>query len=134
MLHIKEKKEIIQVSSIAIPLIFCVLLIITNKIIFLPLLVIAMFLIVGICPLFKRRENVWMFIIVAISGLPGNIYVSYKIVAEEYFTFDNILLDIVLVFVMIFVFLSVEEIVFAVITRLIWKKQYKWPVFDLFDK
>lgn len=134
MLHIKEKKEIIQVSSIAIPMILSVLLIITNKIIFLPLLIISMFLIVGICPLFKKRENVWMFIMVAISGIPGNIYFSYKIVAEDYFTFDNILLDIVSVFVLIFILLSVEEIVFGVITRFIWKKQYKWPVFDLFDE
>ena len=127
MLHLKEKKEIIQLSSVIIPMSLSVLMIITNKIIFLPLVVISLFLIVGVCPLFKRRENLWMFILVAIAGLPCNIYFSYKIVFEGIFTFENIFLDIITFVVMIFIFFSVEEIVFAVITRLIWKKQYKWP-------
>lgn len=126
MFHLKEKKEIIQLSSVIIPMILSVLMIITNKIIFLPFVVISLFLIVGVCPLFKKRENLWMFILVAIAGLPGNIYFSYKIVFEGIFTFENIFLDIITFVVMIFIFFSVEEIVFAVITRLIWKRQYKW--------
>lgn len=66
-----------------------------------------------------------MFIFVAIVGLPINIWLSYMLVSEGVISSGFLIGDVVWGAMLFFVFLSVEEIVFGVITRMIWKKQYK---------
>lgn len=66
-----------------------------------------------------------MFIMVALAGLPINIRLSYWLVSEDVISFGFLIDKILWVAVLCCVFFSVEEIAFGIITRLIWRKQYK---------
>lgn len=89
------------------------------------LCVLSLFIIVGVVPVFKRRESLYMFILVGIAGLPINVRLSYWLVSEEFISSDFLVGNILWGALLCCVFFSVEEIVFGVLTRLIWKKQYK---------
>lgn len=66
-----------------------------------------------------------MFIFVAIVGLPINIWLSYMLVSEGLVCSGFLIGDIIWGTMLFFIFLSIEEIVFGIITRMIWKRQYK---------
>ena len=87
--------------------------------------VVSLFVTVGIIPVFKRRESLYMFILVGLSGLPINIKLSYWLVSEELISSGFLIGNILWGMLLCCVFFSVEEIIFGVITRLIWKRQYK---------
>lgn len=70
-----------------------------------------------------------MFVFVAIVGLPINICLSYTLVSEELVSSGFLIGDIVWGVLLFFIFTSIEEIVFGVIARMIWKKQYKIKIF-----
>ena len=70
-----------------------------------------------------------MFVFVAIVGLPINIWLSYMLVSEGFISSGFLIGDIIWGALLFFVFLSIEEIVFGLITRMIWKKQYKIKIF-----
>lgn len=132
--NLKDKLNIIQISSVIIPLILSVLFVKTKNFMFLPAVVVLLFLIVGLCPLFKKRENLWMFILSGVALLPCNIYVSYLFVYKTLFYTAYVILDLISYIVTIFILFCIEEIVLAFITRLIWKKQYRWPAIDPDDE
>lgn len=89
----------------------------------------VLFLLVKFLPFCRHRENLWMFTFTAISVIPINCYVIRKMDLLVYFNGSMVkcFLWSVLVF---FILLAVEEIVLGLITRLIWRRQYKLPVFD----
>ncbi len=70
-----------------------------------------------------------MFVFVAIVGLPINIWLSYTLVSEDIVSSGFLIGDIVWGALLFFIFISIEEIVFGLITRMIWKKQYKIKIF-----
>ena len=74
-----------------------------------------------------------MFLFVSVASVPLNIYYSYKFIESKIFYFGNIFVDIIAAVVLFFMLFSLEQIVFALVTRIIWKRQYKWPEFDLFE-
>lgn len=89
------------------------------------LMIISPFVIVGTVPIFKKTQNIWMFLIVSVTVIPVNSYMICAIFSlgslEDYNLFNKILYGAMLYCV----FFSVEEILFGVITRLIWRNQYK---------
>lgn len=84
----------------------------------------SLFVLVALLPFCHRRENLWMFIFVAIFGLPINIYLS-KECTPLLFGDDSGIELFCYSALVFFVLFSIEEIAFATITRIIWRRQYK---------
>lgn len=95
------------------------------------ILILMHFLAMRMIPMFRHGENVWMFLLVACSFIPVNIYLLVLILINEYAHSVNIsffeilvsILDCILYYTVMF---GVEQIVMGSITRLIWKKQKRF--------
>lgn len=123
MLSVKSKNYI-QLSLGLIPAILTSSFLFRHILLLPVAAVISMFILIATVPLFRKRESLYMFIMVAVAGLPVNILLSYSVVSEELFgngMINNILWGIVVCTVLF----SAEEIFFGIITRLIWRRQYK---------
>lgn len=111
--------------TLVIPAVLSTMAVLKRSMILLALLIVIHFVILRVVPSFKGRENVWMFIFVAVSSIPLNIYVLI-LVNEWGFLFGSMFILGILRSVLFYVMLlSLEEIVMGVVTRLIWKRQYK---------
>lgn len=89
--------------------------------------VVSMFALVGIIPVCRKHENLWMFVLTAFCSIPINWFLlTYFDVWKDYLYSGsgNITAKIVIVEYMI-VLMGVEENVIGLITRIIWKRQYK---------
>lgn len=108
-----------------IPLLLSVAFVFYQSVLLTVLMIISSFVIVGTVPIFKKTQNIWMFLIVSVTVIPVNSYMICAIFSlgslEDYNLFNKILYGAMLYCV----FFSVEEILFGVITRLIWRNQYK---------
>lgn len=124
MVSIKNKIKYAQLVTGSIPFVLSLKFLIGHSWVSLLLAVISLFVIVGTVPLFRRRENLYMFIFVAIAGVPINIWLSYWLVSEGLVSAGFVIGDILWGLLLCCVFLSIEEIVFGVVTRMIWKRQY----------
>lgn len=108
-----------------IPFLFSVIAVIKESVIMFLLLILAHFLVLKSTKAFRHHENIGMFVIVAISSIPINIYIFMKL-AEMGFIFDSIIAMNVLRGVFYYIMLlSVEELIMGVVTRLIWRRQYR---------
>ena len=85
---------------------------------------ISLFFIVATVPACRKRENMWMFVLVALFSFPVNTYLTYIITPVVFETYNK-LTTIIYMALVFFVLFSVEEILFAFITRIIWRKQYR---------
>lgn len=111
--------------TLVIPAVLSTMAVFKRSMILLALLIVIHFVILRVVPSFKGRENVWMFIFVAVSSIPLNIYVLI-LVNEWGFLFGSMFILGILRSVLFYVMLlSLEEIIMGVVTRLIWKRQYK---------
>ena len=115
----------IQLALGTLPAMLSIVFLVSRLWLFLLLSILSLFFIVGFVPLFKRRESLYMFILVGATGLPINIKLSYWLVSEEFISSGSLLGNILWIALLCCVFFSVEEIVFGVVTRFIWKKQYR---------
>lgn len=120
-----KKMNRIQLTMGILPTILSMVFLINKSWVTLLVYVVSLFVIVGIVPVFKRRESLYMFILVGLSGLPINIKLSYWLVSEELISSGFLIGNILWGMLLCCVFFSVEEIIFGVITRVIWKRQYK---------
>lgn len=64
--------------TLGIPAVLSVMTVVKHSVILFALLVVIHFVILRIVPTFKGRENLWMFIFVAISSIPLNIYITMQ--------------------------------------------------------
>lgn len=125
MVSVKERTNKIQIASGVLPTVLSVGFLVNQSWLILLFCILSLFIIVGVVPVFKRRESLYMFILVGIAGIPINIRLSYWLVSEEFISSGFLLGNILWVALLCCVFFSVEEIVFGVVARFIWKKQYK---------
>lgn len=125
MAPVNKRRNIIQISLGLLPAILSVVFLVNQSWLILLFCILSLFIIVGIVPIFKRRESLYMFILVGIAGLPINIRLSYWLVSEEFISSGFLVGDILWGAMLCCVFFSVEEIVFGIVTRFIWKKQFK---------
>jgi len=118
------KNEHLLLSSSVVPAVFLAVSFFRHS----PLWIIgtglSLFAMVALLPFCRKRENLWMFIFVAVFGTPVNIFL-----VKEYTWYlagdDSRVVTFFYGALLFFVLFSVEEIVFSLITRLIWRKQYK---------
>lgn len=127
MLHLKKKNAALRASTILLPMCMSVAPLSSRPVIGSFLLCIAIFLAATFVPGFKHRENLFVFLMVWLFGIPVNLRITLFIIRfmELRSTLTAILYG---AFIALLLF-SVEEIAFGVFTRLIWRKQYK-VVFD----
>lgn len=125
MVSVNKRTNKIQIALGTLPVMLSMVFLVNRSWLFLLISILSLFFIVGFVPLFKRRESLYMFILVGAAGLPINIRLSYWLVSEEFISSGFLLGNILWVALLCCVFFSVEEIVFGIVTRLIWKKQYK---------
>lgn len=125
MVPVKKQNKYYWIAFALIPLMFSVAFVFYQSVLLTVLMIISPFVIVGTVPIFKKKQNIWMFLIVSVTVIPVNSYMICAIFSlgslEDYNLFNKILYGAMLYCV----FFSVEEILFGVITRLIWRNQYK---------
>lgn len=85
--------------------------------------VVVLFLIVKNVPICRRRENLWMFLLVAASSVPVNLSAVINLFQAGYWGGDFFLLSLFRGALLYLVLFSIEEIVFGYVTRLLWKRQ-----------
>lgn len=111
--------------TLGIPAALSLASVIKHSVILFVILIVTHFIILKFIPVFKGYESVWMFIFVSISSIPLNVYIL-SLINEWGFLFDTILflgiLRTVLYYAVLF---SIEQIIMGVVTRIVWKKQYK---------
>lgn len=122
MAKIKEKHLLL--SSSVVPTAFLVVSYFKHSPVWIIGTALSLFVLVALLPFCNRRQNLWMFIFVAVFGFPINIYLS-KTYTPLVFGGDSKIALLFYSALVFFVLFSVEEIVFAAITRIIWKRQYK---------
>lgn len=128
MFSVNKKVRNIQLIIGLLPTVLSVAFLAKQSVTLLLLCVLSLFIIVGTVPLFKKRESLFMFILVAVAGLPVNIRLAYWLVFDGIISSGFLIGDILWVAFLCCVLFSVEEIAFGVITRMIWKKQYRLKV------
>ncbi|MGYP000178932517 len=125
MVPVKKQNKYYWIAFALIPLMFSVAFVFYQSVLLTVLMIISSFVIVGTVPIFKKTQNIWMFLIVSVTVIPVNSYMICAIFSlgslEDYNLFNKILYGAMLYCV----FFSIEEILFGVITRLIWRNQYK---------
>ncbi len=123
MLFIKKLLKSKQFLFCLIPLVLFLICILKNSVLCLILAIISPFIIVGAVPTFKKRENLWMFLIVAITGIPVNLLFIYFLISE--FGLDIILYNVLYGSLLYFVLFSIEQLLYGIIIRFIYRKQLK---------
>ena len=125
MVSVNKRTNKIQLAIVSLPIILSVSFLVNQSWLILLFCVLSLFIIVGIVPVFKRRESLYMFILVGVAGMPINIRLSYWLVSEEFISSGFLIGNILWGALLCCVFFSIEEIAFGVVTRMIWKRQYK---------
>lgn len=125
MFNLSSYRKYYQILFALVPMLFSIAFVLFKTVPLIVLTVVSLFVIVGAVPIFRKRENLWMFLLTAIIMIPINLYMIFAIVNLDSLSSCDLLCKILFGAVLYCVFFSVEEILFAFITRLIRKKQYK---------
>ena len=125
MAYVKSKNKFVHLSLGLIPLIMSIIFVANKSIILLIATIISMFFVIGISPICKYRESIWMFLLVAVISISINLPIILYLVFDGLFSNDWLLSQLLWCGFLHCIFFSVEEIIFGVATRFIWKKQYK---------
>lgn len=97
----------------------------TGSVLFALLSVIAVFAVVVILPLCRRRESIWIFFLLFLTVTPLNIAAIVNVLSARIFD-DLFLLTKILRGVLLYIIaLSLEELVCGFLARLIWRRQLK---------
>ena len=83
-------------------------------------------------PLFKYRENLWMFVISTFATIPLNIRLLKMLNDFSLFDYNIKITSVFGYFVIYSVIFAIEQIALGIITRLLFRKQYK--LFDVPDE
>lgn len=125
MFNLSSYRKYYQILFALVPMLFSIAFVLFKTVPLIVLTVVSLFVIVGAVPIFRKRENLWMFLLTAIIMIPINLYMVFAIVNLDSLSSCDLLCKILFGAVLYCVVFSVEEILFAFITRLIRKKQYK---------
>lgn len=113
------------VLTLAIPAVLSLITVLKHSVVLLVLLIISHFIIIKFVPVFKGKENVWMFVFVAISSIPINFYIMLLLNEWDLLFTSFFALGVLRCILYYLVLFSMEEIIMGITTRMIWRKQYK---------
>lgn len=114
----------IQLVLLFLPAIFSLFAAIYSNVFLLVFSIIIMFALVFLFPIARGRENLWILILSAITLSPINIrLITYIVFDTSYLDYSKftVFFASVLIF---FVLLSVEEIIFGIVVRIMRPHQY----------
>jgi len=121
-------------SVFGIPLALSVSAVLKKSVLLVVLLILVHFIIIKAIPSFRKYENIWMFLMVAVSSIPINIYVLY-LLNDFGIIFESIFFVGILRCLYYYAaLLCSQEIIMGIITRIIWKKQYGFVLKEGNDK
>lgn len=123
-----NKSNKLQLLTLVIPLLFSLLFAVFGSVIAAILWVVSVFAVISFVPVFDRRENLWTFLCVALSGIPANIFLIGRIMEWDYFFFTEGFLFVLYSVMLYFLLFSIEEIAFGVVIRFFYPRQYKLNV------
>lgn len=86
---------------------------------------VLLLLFIRLMPICRKRENLWMFFLVAVCSVPINLSLIFR-----YVLIGRTVLRLIIRPTAFFLLLSVEEVIMGYITRTIWVRQYKLPYYD----
>lgn len=110
--------------SITIPTVLSAVATHYTSVILLIITLLGMFLMLKI-PLFKHRENLWMFVISTFATIPINIFLVKMASESFFFDYNNIATGVFLGFVIYAILFAVEQIALGITTRFFYRRQYK---------
>lgn len=120
--------------TVFVPLVFSFLSIVMQSFVVFILSILLHFVVLCLVADFRRNENAWMFIMVALSTIPINFFLLLVFSNCEMLFYSvgfvNILKGI-LYYIALF---CIEEAAMGTITRLIWKKQYDYLKMECYDE
>lgn len=87
------------------------------------LAVLSHFVVLWLTPCCRGRENIWMFVLVAISSIPLNLFCLRWLYEEDLLFGSFFVLGIFRIMLYYTVLLSIEEVIMGLFSRLIWQKQ-----------
>lgn len=120
-----DRMNRLQLLTLVIPLIFSLLFAFSASVIALILWAVSVFAVISFVPVFDKRENLWAFLCVALSGIPANVYLVIIIMEWEFFGFVEGFLAFLFPILLYALLFSIEEIVFGVAIRFFHPRQYK---------
>ena len=130
----KKKKIINPVifsASISAPMLLSAIATRYSSIILCAITILGIFIMLKL-PLFRYRENLWMFVISTFATIPLNIHLIKLLSDFSLFEYNSKFTSVFGYFVIYAVIFSIEQIALGLITRLFFRKQYK--LFDTPDE
>ncbi len=88
------------------------------------LAILSLYFIIGINPLLRKRANLWTFLFVGIAGIPINCCATYFFL-HSFLDDPPFLRGLLWALTFFCLLFSLEELVFGVVTRLIFPHQTK---------
>lgn len=120
-----NKTNKLQLLTLLIPLLFSLLFAVFSSVIAAVLWVASIFTVIAFVPVFDKRENLWTFLCVALSGIPANVFFIGMIMQWDYFLFADEFLSALYSVMLYSMLFSIEEIAFGVVIRFFHPRQYK---------
>ena len=130
----KKKKIINPVifsASISAPMLLSAIATRYSSIILCAITMLGIFIMLKL-PVFRYRENLWMFVIATFATIPVNIRLLKLLSDFSLFEYNSKFTSVFGYFVIYAVIFAIEQIALGIITRLFFRKQYK--LFDDFDE
>lgn len=92
-----------------------------------PVVVILIFVLIGIMPICKKNENLWMFVLTGFCSTPVNVFIltKFNVWMDYLYNGSGKIHKIALIIGYTIVLTGMEEIVLGLFTRILWKKQCK---------
>ena len=125
MLLLKRIMTAIQLCLMMLPVGIALYAATTKSVLFALLSIVAVFIVVAILPLCRRRESMWIFFILFLTATPLNVTMIFEILTSWLFEDSLILTNILRGGLFFLISLSIEELACGFFARLIWRKQYK---------
>ena len=113
------------IFALASPAVLSAVAVLRSSAVVFGIMILAHFIIIGAVPAFRRRESIWMFIVVALSSVPLNVYILTLLNGLGFIFGISAFLGILRCILYYSILFSVEQLIMGVITRIIWKRQYK---------
>ena len=124
--NVTNKAKRFQLLTLLIPLLLSALFAIFESVIAAVLWPISVILVIILVPAFDKRENLWTFLCVALSGIPANVYIIGRMMEWAWVIIPDAKVFYILYMALFYSLLfSIEEIVFGTVIRFFYPRQYK---------
>ena len=121
------RRKIQLFGLIILPMLTSILSVYYKALWLIPVVVILIFVLIGIMPICRKNENLWMFVLTGFCSIPVNVFLltKFNVWMDYLYKGSGKIHMIALIIGYTIVLTGMEEIVLGLITRVLWKKQCK---------